>query len=170
MAFTAELERFGDRVTFWPEDERGLIELQALLAVPQAQTAIYCCGPEPLIAAVEQSSARWTSGSLHVERFRPRPGAIDVQDTDAPFQVVCELSDVTVEVGVGQTILEAVEAAGVYVPTSCREGTCGTCETVVLEGDVDHRDSFLTDAEREEGDTLMICCSRARGDRLVVEL
>jgi ferredoxin len=88
---------------------------------------------------------------------------------DAPF--IVELNDGTeLEVGADQTIIEALEHAGRRVLTSCREGNCGTCETAVLAGEVDHRDHVLDDDERAAGDVMMICVSRAAGDRLRLDI
>jgi ferredoxin-NADP reductase/nitrite reductase/ring-hydroxylating ferredoxin subunit len=168
MAFVDELAVHGDRVTVWPEDSHGLLELPALLADPEPGTAVYCCGPEPLLAAVEQSSAHWPADSLHVERFHPKPGALEGKAT--PFDVVLDRSGTTVHVPADRTIVEALAEAGVEVPTSCREGTCGTCETGLVAGVPDHRDSFLTDEEREAGDTVMVCCSRSFSPELVLDL
>jgi ferredoxin-NADP reductase len=167
MAFVGELAVHGERVQVWPEDERGLLDLPGRLGAPRSDTAIYCCGPEPLIEAVEAAAAHWPVDSLHVERFRPRPGALEGENR--AFEVVLGDSGMTVQVSADETIIEALEAAGVDVPTSCREGICGTCETQVIEGEVDHRDSFLTEEEHEMG-TMMICCSRARSERLVLDI
>lgn len=168
MAFLRELEAYGDRVTIWPEDERGLIDLPGLLAEPLAGTHVYCCGPGVLIDAVEAQCTAWPSGTLHVERFRPKDGVLSGPMTS--FEVVLEASGLTLTVGADQSIADVVEAAGVDILTSCREGTCGTCETTVLEGIPDHRDSLLTEAEQAENDVMMICCSRSKSPRLVVDL
>ncbi|HEV2783036.1 MAG TPA: PDR/VanB family oxidoreductase [Actinophytocola sp.] len=164
MAFAGELcRRYGDRVSIRPQDETGLLPLDSLLAEPDPDTAVYCCGPEPLLAAVEE---RCPPETLHVERFTPRP------DTGerAAFEVELAQSGRTVLVPEDRSILEVLEEAGLSVLSSCREGTCGTCETGVLAGTPDHRDSLLTPAERETGDVMMICVSRARGGRLVLDL
>ena len=88
---------------------------------------------------------------------------------DRPF--IVELNDGSeIEVGADQTIIEALEQAGRRVLTSCREGNCGTCETVVLAGEVDHRDHVLDDDERAANDVMMICVSRAAGDRLRLDI
>jgi ferredoxin-NADP reductase len=168
MAFLDELAQYGDRVTLWPQDERGLIDLPALLGTPEEGTAVYCCGPGVLIDAVEDHCAAWPHGALHVERFRPKEGALDGPMTT--FEVVLDASGLTLTVGPDESIADVVEAAGVDILTSCREGTCGTCETTVLEGIPDHRDSLLTDDERAANDVMMICCSRARSARLVLDL
>jgi ferredoxin-NADP reductase len=168
MGFLDELAAYGDAVTVWPEDRHGLIDLDPLLAKPRAGTKVYCCGPEPLIAAVERRCAGWPEGTLHVERFRPRADARAGAAT--PFVVELAYSGTTVPVRADQTIVEALEAAGVDVVTSCREGTCGTCETPVLGGRPDHRDLLLTPEERAANDTMMICCSRSLDPVLVLDL
>ena len=168
MAFTSVLAEHGARVIFWPQDRNGLIDLDGLLGRPRTGVAIYCCGPEPLLTAVEERCRSWPPGTLHVERFRPRTGALDGPAT--AFEVELDRSGIVLTVSPEQSILEAIEAVGVHVPTSCREGTCGTCETVVFEGTPDHRDSFLTEEERASSEVMMVCCSRALSSRLVLDL
>jgi len=168
MAFLAELAPYGDKVSVRPQDESGLLDLDQLLAQPQPDTKVYCCGPEPLLAAVEQRCAMWPKRSLHVERFVAKPLTTPVL-TDA-FEVYLAQSDLTVIVPPDKSVLSAVEEAGVGVLSSCAEGTCGTCETPVLAGIPDHRDSVLDNEEREAGDCMMICVSRACTPRLVLDL
>ncbi|MCL7426018.1 PDR/VanB family oxidoreductase [Streptomyces sp. YS415] len=164
MAFTEELRRYGDRVTLAPQDETGLLDLGGALDGLPDGTLVYCCGPGPLLDAVQE---RCPAGVLHVERFRPKeqPAA-----EDAEFDVVLARSGRTVTVPPGVSVLDSVRAAGVEVLYSCTEGTCGTCETDVVEGTPDHRDSVLSDAERAAGETMLICVSRCRGMRLVLDL
>ncbi|MGW7608598.1 PDR/VanB family oxidoreductase [Streptomyces sp. NPDC054766] len=164
MAFTEELGRYGDRVALAPEDESGLLDLAPVLDEVPEGTLVYCCGPGPLLDAVEE---RCPSGLLHVERFRPK---VQEAGGETEFEVVLERSGRTVTVAPGVSVLDTVRAAGVEVLFSCTEGTCGTCETEVLEGTPDHRDSVLTDEEREAGETMLICVSRCRGTRLVLDL
>ena len=164
MAFTEELSRYGDRVTVAPQDETGLLDLSSVLdGVPEG-TLVYCCGPGPLLDAVEE---RCPAGLLHVERFTPKeqPAAENTE-----FEVELAQTGTTVTVAPDVSVLDAVRASGVEVLFSCTEGTCGTCETDVLDGTPDHRDSVLTDEEREAGETMMICVSRCRGKRLVLDL
>ena len=163
MAFLGELAGFGDRVRVYPQDEVGPLDLEAILGDPAA--LVYCCGPTGLIEALE---ARCPTGALRVERFTAGP--VVVEGPDSAFDVVCERSGVTVTVPPGTTVLRAVEDAGIGVLSSCTEGICGTCETTVLEGEPDHRDSLLTDDEKASGDTMLICVSRCRGARLVLDL
>ncbi len=164
MAFAEELGRYGDRVTFAPEDETGLLDLPSVLDDVPAGTLVYCCGPGPLLDAVE---ARCPSGVLRVERFQPKE-----QETggNTAFEVELARSGRTLTVAPDVSVLDAVRDAGVEVLYSCTEGTCGTCETDVLDGEPDHRDSVLTDDERAAGETMLICVSRCRGGRLVLDL
>jgi ferredoxin-NADP reductase len=168
MAFLDELAHYGDRVSIRPQDETGLLDLDALLGTPEPDTLVYCCGPEPLLAAVEQRCHAWPPRSLHVERFSPKPLTEPVL-TEA-FEVVLRQSELELTVPPDRSILSVVEAAGVGVLSSCAEGTCGTCETAVLDGEPDHRDSVLTEEERQANDCMMICVSRSRGPRLVLDL
>jgi ferredoxin-NADP reductase len=170
MAFTDELAAYGDRVRLIPQDEAGFPDLDGLLGTPRADTAVYCCGPEGLLAAVEQRCAAWPPGALHLERFaaKPRPPAAPVEET--AFDLVCQRSGVRVTVPPGKSIIEVVEERGVSVLYSCMEGVCGTCETAVLDGEVDHRDSILTEEERQAGEFMMICVSRCRSAQLTLDL
>ncbi|MEU6201172.1 PDR/VanB family oxidoreductase [Streptomyces sp. NPDC047061] len=165
MAFTGELARYGDgRVTVAPQDESGLLDLAAVLDDVPDGTLVYCCGPGPLLDAVEE---RCPAGLLRVERFRPKE---QQAGEEREFEVVLAQSGRTLTVAPGVSVLDTVRAAGVEVLYSCTEGTCGTCETDVLDGDPDHRDSVLTEEERAAGETMLICVSRCRGARLVLDL
>ncbi|WP_217552190.1 PDR/VanB family oxidoreductase [Streptomyces sp. GbtcB6] len=165
MAFTGELARFGgERVTVAPQDETGLLDLAGVLDDVPDGTLVYCCGPGPLLDAVEE---RCPAGVLRVERFRPKE---QQAGEEREFEVVLAQSGRTLTVEPGVSVLDTVRAAGIEVLYSCTEGTCGTCETDVLEGDPDHRDSVLTEEERAAGETMLICVSRCRGARLVLDL
>lgn len=169
MAFLESLEGVsGNRVTLHPQDEVGLIDVDRILGEPLPDTLVYCCGPEPLLAAVEERCSRWPTNTLHLERFAPK----DVGDPvlTGSFEVELATTGLTLTVPPERSILDVVEEAGVSVPSSCQEGTCGTCETTVLEGVVDHRDSLLTPAEQAANDTIFICVSRAACPRLVLDL
>jgi ferredoxin-NADP reductase len=168
MAFLDELARYGDKVVVAPQDECGLLDLSGWLATPSPDTKIYCCGPEPLLAAVEAACASWPQGSLHVERFAPKQIGEPVRAED--FEVVLQRSGLTLTVPPGKSILDVVGEAGLSVLSACGEGTCGTCETAVVEGVPDHRDSLLDDEEKAAGDYMMICISRSVTPRLVLDL
>ncbi len=166
MAFTELAARHPDRVTLVPQDEAGLLDVAGILAAA-AGRPVYCCGPEGLLAAVEAEGER-LGVPVHVERFSARPGALD--GPDEAFEVELSGSGTVVAVPAGCSILDALEGAGIATLSSCREGTCGTCETGVLAGEPDHRDSLLTEEEQASGEVMMLCVSRARSPRLVLEL
>jgi ferredoxin-NADP reductase len=172
MAFADELvERYPDRVTVWPQDERGILDLDSLLKDPEDNALVYCCGPEPLLAVVEQHCAPWPSGTLHIERFTAKaPSAEQAVEALDQFEVVCQRSGITVEITADKSILETLEEADVPIMASCYEGVCGTCEARVLEGTPDHRDSMLTEPERAAGEVMLVCVSRSRTERLVLDL
>ena len=168
MAFLDELARYGEHVALWPQDECGLMDLAGRLGPYRSGRKVYCCGPGPLLTAVEALCAAWPAGALRIERFAARPPGPPV--LDGPFVVELARTGGTVEVHQAQSVLDAVRKAGVAVLSSCQQGTCGTCETTVLHGDPDHRDSLLDDDERRRGDTMFICVSRSCTGRLVLDL
>ncbi|MEU6841556.1 PDR/VanB family oxidoreductase [Streptomyces sp. NPDC046716] len=164
MAFTGELTaRYpAERVRF----QEGPLDLPPLLAGLRPGELVYACGPESLLAAVE---ALVPAGSLRTERFTPV--AAPAGYGDESFEVELARSGRTLTVPAGRSILTTLRDAGVDVLYSCAEGTCGTCETDVLAGEVDHRDGVLTAQERAGNETLMVCVSRAaRGGRLTLDL
>lgn len=169
MAFLEELAAYGERVTLVPQDTHGLMDLPGLLQDAREDTLIYCCGPEPVLRAVETHSAHWRKGSLRVERFAAK--VLERSEPDTAFEVEFAASGVTVEVGPDESILDAADRAGLPVISSCKTGTCGTCETRIVSGRAEHRDSILTPDEQDANETLMICVSRAgRGcPRLVLD-
>ena len=169
MAYLDEIEaRYPDRVRIYSEANDGMIDLATLLDSPRMDTSVYCCGPEGLLAAVEDRCSRWPTGSLRVERFAP--AASGPTDDGTAFEVEFATSGVVAVVEPGRSIVEVAEEHGIAVITSCEEGVCGTCETKVLEGEPDHRDSVLTPEERAACDSMMICVSRCRSARLRLDL
>ncbi len=169
MAFADELvAAYGDRVRLHPSDEGERFDVGSLAGGADDAAHLYTCGPKRLLEAVELASAGWAPERVHLEHFEAKEFGDPVwQD---PFEVELALTGVTVEVPLDRSILDVVEEQGVLVVSSCRKGTCGTCETPVLEGDIEHRDSILTPNEQEAGDTMMICVSRAACPRLVLDL
>lgn len=168
MAFVDELSSYGDRVVLCPEDEYGRLDLPAWLSAVTEDTTVYCCGPSSLLDAVNAYCAAWPSGMLRTERFLPKDQGAPVRDD--PFEVALTRSGLSLTVQPHQSVLEVIGTAGVHVLSSCRQGICGTCETTVLEGEPDHRDSILDDVERESGGCMFPCVSRACSDRLVLDL
>ncbi|GHB61597.1 ferredoxin [Streptomyces viridiviolaceus] len=166
MAFGCELARLtGGEITIVPQDEQGHIDLADALSGLPADALVYACGPEPLLCALQQACPE---GRLRLERFAAP--AVERPGDDTAFEVECRRSGVTVAVGAGTSVLDAVEAAGVPVTSSCRDGICGTCETRVLAGTPEHRDFLLSEAEQATNETMMICVSRCASDRLVLDL
>ncbi|MDQ1551954.1 MAG: hypothetical protein QOD50_1376 [Actinomycetota bacterium] len=173
MAFVDELERHGPRVSICARDVAEgpdfRANLEAALSDPGQDTLVYCCGPEGLLTAVEEACKAWPENSLHIERFSAKV-VEEPADSLASFEVECQRSGLTLTVTQDKTIYEACEEAGVDVLGSCMEGVCGTCECDMIEGEADHRDSVLNDAEKEANETIMICVSRSRSERLVLDL
>jgi tetrachlorobenzoquinone reductase len=140
---------------------------QALRA-PQPETLIYCCGPASLMKAVEEATSGWPAGTLHCEWFAPKEEA--AAENDRAFELVCARSGLTLQIPADKSILQVLLDTGLDVPRSCEMGICASCEVNVLEGEVDHRDSILSPQERAAGKTMFCCVSRARGDRLVLDV
>lgn len=171
MAFLDELRRYGDRVVEHRDDEAGVIDLEAALdGLGAAAATVYACGPASLLAAAERYAARRGGCRLVLERFDAGPPVVPAPDPDEHGFVVVTSDGSEVPVGPGESILDAVRRAGVPALSSCAEGVCGTCETRVVDGVPDHRDQLLSDEERASGEVMMICVSRCRGDRLVLDL
>jgi len=168
MAYLDALSDNGDKVTARPQDEFGLLELDEALAAQPVGTKIYCCGPEPLLQAVQACAADRPVGHLRLERFVPKDQPPPLRTTG--FEVQLGADGPVVRVAPGCSVLDALEAAGTNVLSSCRQGTCGTCETGVLAGEPDHRDSLLTDEERARSTSMFVCVSRSCSDRLVLDL
>ncbi|MFL4473696.1 PDR/VanB family oxidoreductase [Paeniglutamicibacter sp. MACA_103] len=170
MAFTGELAQYGEKVHVHADDESGLYPLGGLLGDPAAGFHAYVCGPGPLLDYIATLTSGWQDPArFHFERFVADPTASAPAAGDHEFTVETT-EGLEVQVPVGTSILTALEEVGVRVLNSCREGICGTCETPVLSGEIDHRDSLLSDQEREAGDTMMICVSRCKGGRLVLDI
>ncbi|MCK0175389.1 PDR/VanB family oxidoreductase [Mycolicibacterium sp. F2034L] len=169
MAF---VDRLGtvDAVAVVAQDEAGLPDIAAALADCPAGTAVYCCGPPAMIAAVQDACAAHPELSLHVERFAAAAREVPAV-ADGAFDVELVRSGVTVTVPADRSVLDAVLEVAPDVAYSCAAGFCGTCETKVLAGDVEHRDELLSEDEHQTNATMMICVSRARpGSRLTLDL
>jgi len=126
---------------------------------------VYACGPRPMLQAIRDMSGHWPLSAIHIESFADA-ATLAVPD-DRAFRVRLARSGATVDVGAHQSILDALRAHGLDVPSSCESGTCGTCRTRLIEGIADHRDLVLSDAER--ADTIMVCVSRAQTPELVLD-
>lgn len=181
MAFVDELcTAHPERVRIHASDEGDRLDIAAFAAGIGKDTAVYACGPRPLLEAVEQAvtdhaervgvGAARIDALLHLERFEAREFGDPVWPD--PFEVELALSGEVVTVRPDQSVLDAIreQAPEAMVLSSCRRGTCGTCEVAVLEGEVEHRDSVLTPLEQADGAVMMVCVSRAACPRLVLDL
>ena len=168
MAFLDELSGYGERVVVMPKDESGPCPLEDFIGGPAMDTKVYACGPQRLLAAVERHCSDWPAGLLRMEHFAAKAQGAPARDT--AFEVELARTGLSVTVPPSVSILDALGNAGVSVLTSCREGTCGTCEVNVLAGKPDHRDSILDDADRAAGHCMFPCVSRSCTERLVLDL
>ena len=169
-AFQSEVEAAGlsDVVVYHYDDDIGTtLDLHAELAGAREESHIYVCGPQGFMDWVISHAQAFgiSDDRIHREFFS---ASVDVSGD--VFEVVAEKSGVSVSVSAGDTIAKALSRAGVKVEVKCEEGVCGTCVADVLEGEIDHRDHFLTEDEKQEGDMMCVCCSRAKGKRLVLDL
>jgi vanillate O-demethylase ferredoxin subunit len=162
---------FAARVHFHHDDgEPGqILNVPAALGAPDPDTHLYICGPAGYINHVVQTAQGmgWPAGQTHLEYFSAAP-----QDTtaDRAFQVKIASSGAVFAVAADQTVVQALQAHGIEVLTSCEQGVCGTCITRVLEGECDHRDLYFTDEEKAKNDQFTPCCSRAKSATLVLDL
>ena len=167
-AFRDELSvpQFKDVVTIHYDqgDASRSLDLRPILAERKNREHLYCCGPRPLMEAVRAMTDHWSPTAVHFEAFSE---AETHKAGDKPFKVRLARSGTVLDVPTSKTILEALRDHGLHVPSSCETGTCGTCRTRLLAGEVDHRDLVL--AEHERKDTVMICVSRARGDEITID-
>ena len=152
--------RLESRLHVYFDEDGERIDLNSLLSCQPTGTHLYVCGPGPMIDAVLKRARElaWPEAHIHYELFaKTAPGE--------PFTIRLQASDLTVEVGELQSMLEAIENAGVDAPYMCRGGVCGQCETRVIshEGELLHDDHWLTDEERAAGNKIMPCVSRCRG-------
>jgi len=161
---------FANRVTCHFDDRpETAMDTAALLAVPEAETHLYVCGPDGFMDHLLDTArkAGWPETNIHFERFTA--SVVEPGEGEA-FEIEVEATGQVVPVAVGQSALEALISAGFDIPVSCEQGICGTCLTEVVEGIPDHRDMYLTAAEHEANDCFTPCCSRALTPRLKLRL
>ncbi|MFP6558604.1 cytochrome P450/oxidoreductase [Paraburkholderia sp. B3] len=168
MAFVDELVQLhGDRLHLHVSEEGARNDFGALDV--DAHTRVYACGPARMLEALQAASGTWPEDALRVEHFAASVGKLDPANEHA-FEVELKDSGLVLGVAADQTVLDALRRANIDVQSDCEEGLCGSCEVRVLAGEVDHRDVVLTRAERDTHARMMTCCSRAKGQRLVLEL
>jgi vanillate O-demethylase ferredoxin subunit len=170
MAFLPELQQLlGDQLKLHADDEAGApLDVEALLDNCSPEDQLYVCGPKVLLDAVlATTQARgWTHERVHFELFTTPA----VEAGDRAFEVVLAQSGKTFSVPADQTVLDCLIEHGCDPLFDCKRGECGVCSTAVIDGEIEHRDYFLSDAEKASGKVMQICISRARGARLVLDL
>jgi ferredoxin-NADP reductase len=170
-AFLVELlelqSKYPDRINLFFDDEPNFsrfgLEKIVRNQIPGAH--FYCCGPTGLLTTFERATARLDPATIHIERFSAQQAP-----ARGGFEVTLAKSRRSFRIPVDKTILEVLLSEGIEVSRSCMEGVCGTCETPVLEGIPDHRDSVLSKREREANKVMMICCSGSKTGKLVLDL
>jgi len=166
-AFTAEFA--GDeRVRFYFDqaEPADRLDIQGLVDSLPPHAHVYCCGPGSMLDAFLAATAQLPAGRVHYERF----AAAQAPAQDGDYTVTLARSKRTLPVRAGQTILQALQEAGLNPAFSCGQGVCGSCETAVLAGRPDHRDQVLSEGERAAGRSMMICCSGSLDNNLVLDL
>jgi vanillate O-demethylase ferredoxin subunit len=144
----------------------GRPDIAALIGTVATDAGIGCCGPESMIDDFEQAARDWSAEHVHVERFVAPPLPIDPQAR--PYTLVLARSEREIAVSAGESMLQALTALGIDVPTSCCGGICGACKVGWLEGDPVHRDRALSPAERTR--SLLVCVAGSASERLVLDL
>lgn len=167
-AFREQLAQWPGKVSrHWDTAAGAVLDVAALVSSAPPQTHFYCCGPAPMLNAYQEACAGLPQDQVHMERFSAVPQAPEPSEG---FDVVLAKSGRCIRVNEGQSILQALSAEGIDAPSSCQQGICGVCETRVIEGVPEHRDSLLSERERQANDVIMICCSRARSPSLTLDL
>jgi len=167
-AFIRELQLYGRRVHIHIDAESAgkFLDLTGIVAAAPAHAHLYCCGPKPMLSAFEAAASGRPERHVHVEYFAAKAEAA----VAGGFVVELARSAKSFQIPPGRTILEVLLESGMKVANSCQQGICGLCETRVISGIPDHRDSLLTDKERAANAVMMVCCSGSLSDRLVLDL
>jgi ferredoxin-NADP reductase len=170
MALQRNIAALGKPIEWHIDEEAGTPpDLRAFLSRFNADADFYCCGPTPMINGFESICESLGYDKVHVERF----SAIAAPKSDAPsgaYEVILKRSCKSFQIALGQTMYDVFQANKINVEFSCKEGICGACETKVIEGSPEHRDSVLSKAERASNKTMMVCVSGCKGERLVLDL
>jgi vanillate O-demethylase ferredoxin subunit len=167
-AFAEDLAAYGpERVHFWFSGAGERLALDRVLADVDERTHLLCCGPARLLNDIEAATASWNPERVRMEWFRAEPLRTGA---DTAFDVELRRSGRVLHVPAGRSLLDVLHENGISVPFACHEGICGTCETRVLAGSIDHKDRVLPPEERAQGRVMMVCVSRARSGKLVLDL
>jgi ferredoxin-NADP reductase len=168
LAFVNRLRDAASRLTVHVDDEaHAVLDVAAIVSATADDSNLYCCGPAPMLDAFLTATERRAPHRVHFERFA---AAVAPARTGGAFTVELARSGRVLTVANDESILQALRTAGISAESSCEEGICGTCEVRVLAGTPDHRDGILSAAERQANGSMMICCSRSIGERLVLDI
>jgi len=148
----------------------GRLDVSRLLGDHREDCHVYVCGPYGLVEAVKSATRDWPPETVHYELFGADPSAVQCHKGDSDFTVTIGSTGESFTVPAGQSIVQVLADNGVTVPTLCEEGYCGSCLTPVVSGKPEHRDSVLTQAERDSGKLMALCCSRAASENLILDL
>lgn len=173
-ALLGEIEKLaeaglGELVANYDEEPGGaMLDLKGVASTLGVSDHIYCCGPIGMLDAFRKacSAQGIEDDRVHFEYF----SSATESATDGGYDIILDASKRTVRVCEGQTMLQALLDAGLNIPYSCEEGVCGACETRVLAGTPDHRDMILSDRERAENRTMMVCCSGSKSPTITLDL
>lgn len=168
MAFLNDLDG-RDNVRILSDDREGRPDFLAEITAAAPGTTVYCCGPEGMLNAIADACATRTDITLCTERFSASAPVVS-GGAGQDVEVHLARSGLTLTVSADESVLQAIRRVKPDVAWSCEAGFCGTCETVIIEGDVEHLDQLHTEAERVANKTMMICVSRPRSSRLVLDL
>jgi len=165
-AFLSDLQRFPQVRVNFDEESDHVLDIAAAVTAAPTDAHLYCCGPAPMLAAFETITSGWPALRKHVEYFAPKTEPVRL----GGFIVELRRSGREFSIPAGKSILQVLREAGIDVAYSCEQGICGTCDTSIVSGIPDHRDSVLTLAEQATNKTVMICCAGSKTERLVLDL
>jgi len=167
MAYYDELcAEFPTNVKTFVADENRRFDVENFVEALEPESLTYVCGPEKLLVALEKSFG--DNDSLRWERFHPKEESST--KVNFSFEVHCAISNIDLVVDADESIFMAADAAGIELEGDCLEGTCGSCETRVISGEIDHRDSVRSWQANEEHCSMMICVSRSLNGPITLEL
>jgi len=158
---------FSNKVSFHFDNagDEQLLDIPSLVSSQPAGANLYVCGPQGFMEAVIDAASSWDPSTIHREYFTVK----ESHEDDDSFKVMINSSGQVIDIPEEATITEVLEQHGINIPVSCEQGVCGTCMTQVVEGEIEHHDYYLTDPEKDAGDVIIACCSRAKGT-LVLDL
>jgi ferredoxin-NADP reductase len=166
VAFRPQLDALGAHLHIDSEAGGRFLDIGAIVAAAPEGSHFYCCGPAPMLNGFEAATAVLPAERVHLERFAAAP----MEAPQGGFVVALRESGKEFVVPEGKSILEVLREQGLDVDFSCEQGICGACRVAVLEGEPDHRDMVLSEQEKAQNNTMMVCCSGSNSPRLVLGL